>query len=369
MRALPRATGVLVAFGRLLRMNGFAVSPGQSMTFVEAVGLLGPRGIEDIHRAARATLAPPHERDQEFEALFRHHFLGQSLAVPDLQPSEEEETEIRDERAGESEPPEIEGMEESGEAATSAESLLERQFPRRDPLALLRRFERDLPGRLPKRRAYRRKPKKTGDLWHFRRALRDAARHDGELVTLPRLGRIERQKRLLLLIDVSGSMKTGTDDLLRLAHALARAAERSEIFTIGTRLTRITRALRRRSATQALDAVSSLVADFDGGTRLGEAMDAFLAIPRFASFARGAVVVILSDGLERGDHTLLLGGMARLRRLADSITWLTPLSSGEVFEPQTTALRAIRPYLDHLGSAASLDHATNELLRLGENRQ
>lgn len=363
MSTLPRATETFIRFGQLLRLNGFAVAPDQSMTFVEAVGLLGPKNIADIHRAAHATLAPAPERRDEFDALFRHHFLGQSLAAPDLSPSEED-TDVSEARDGDMEPPDLDEPEEAGQDATGAERLFDRQFAAQARTNLLRRFERDVPSRLPRRRAYRRRAARHGDALHMRRALKDAARRDGEFVTLPKRRRITRQKRLLLLIDVSGSMKAGTDNSLRVAHALARAAERLEIFTIGTRLTRITRALRRRNDEQALAAVSHVVADFDGGTRLGAALDAFLAIPRFAGFARGAVVIVLSDGLERGDHRPLEDAVARLHRLADSITWLSPLAQSDTFTPQTAALQAIAPLTKNFGSAASPEHIVQSLLTL-----
>jgi len=366
MTALPRAAEALIRFGQLLRLNGFSVAPDQSITFVEAVGLLGPMDIADIHRAAHATLAPPPERRAEFDALFRLHFLGQSLAAPDLSPRDDE-TDISEAGDGSLEPPEIDQPEQTGETATGAERLFERRFDASQPSRLLRRFEREAPARLPRQRAYRRRAARAGDALDMRRALRNAAGRDGEFVTLPRLRRITRQQRLLLLIDVSGSMKAGTDDYLRVAHALARVAERLEVFTIGTRLTRITRALRRRHAEQALAAVSSVVADFDGGTRLGAALGAFLAVPRFAGFARGAMVIMLSDGLERGDHRRLEAACGRLRRLARSLVWLSPLATEDGFTPQTAALQALAPQVTRFGSAASPDRLVRSLLTLADS--
>ena len=153
----------------------------------------------------------------------------------------------------------------------------------------------------------------------MRRALREAVRRDGEVVRLPVLQRRLAQRRVLLLIDVSGSMKDRTDTQLRFAHTLARATNRLEVFTLGTRLTRITRAMRRSSRDQALAMASTLVADWDGGTRLGDALQAFLAVPRFAGFARGAFCIVLSDGLERGDPSAMTDAVARMSRLAWAI--------------------------------------------------
>src|SRR5690606_31506323 len=142
---------------------------------------------------------------------------------------------------------------------------------------------------LPKRRSRRMAASKGRGRLDMRRALREAGRRDGEVVALPALERRKRRRRVLLLIDVSGSMKDHTDTSLRFAHTLAQATDRLEVFTLGTRLTRITRALRRRNREQALARAGALVADWDGGTRLGDAMQAFLSVPRFAGFSRGAL--------------------------------------------------------------------------------
>jgi uncharacterized protein with von Willebrand factor type A (vWA) domain len=198
----------------------------------------------------------------------------------------------------------------------------------------------------------------------MRRLLRDAVRRDGEVMSLPKLTRKTRQRRILLLIDVSGSMKTLTEDAMSLAHALMGAADRAEVFTLGTRLTRVTRVLRLKQRGQALGAAASLVSDWDGGTRLGDALDAFLRVPRFSSFARGALVVVVSDGLERGDPKVLVEAVAKLSTLAWRIAWLTPLAADAGYEPQTAALRALLPFLDHLGNGAGLRPLCDEILAL-----
>jgi uncharacterized protein with von Willebrand factor type A (vWA) domain len=187
-------------------------------------------------------------------------------------------------------------------------------------------------------------------------------RRDGEVTRLPRRQRTTRQRRVLLLIDVSGSMKSGTEGALRLAHALVQSAERAEVFTLGTRLTRVTPALRRRDRDQALTLASGLVADWDGGTRLGEAMGAFLAVPRFAGFARGALAVVVSDGLERGGPEALQTAMARLHSLAWAVLWLSPLAADPDYRPETGALRAILPMLDRFGDGATPASVAGEIL-------
>lgn len=362
---LPRAAAPFVAFAPLLRANGFAVAPEQTLTFVEAVGLLGPGGMADIRRAALACLAPPPERRAEFDALFRAHFFGQTVAADAPGDGPDDEMWIGEEAAGTVEPPEPDEQNQAGEQATGSEVLSRRLFPPLGEAEALRRFRRAAPRRLPRRRSYRRTPAKAGDAWNMRRSLRHAVRTDGEVMSLPKMQRKWRQRRLLLLIDVSGSMKATSDAHLRFAHALAGAGERAEVFTIGTRLTRISRALRHRNRDQALARAAAVVADWDGGTRLGDALAAFLAVPRFATFARGAAVIVLSDGLERGDHGTMVDAVARLSRSAWRLVWLTPLAAGSGFEPQTEALAAVRPYLDTIGDAGSIERICTQVLELG----
>jgi uncharacterized protein with von Willebrand factor type A (vWA) domain len=172
----------------------------------------------------------------------------------------------------------------------------------------------------------------------------------------------------LLLIDVSGSMKSRTDDNMKLAHAVVHAAPNVEVFTFGTRLTRVSRALRLKRREQALSAAAHLVSDWDGGTRIGDALQAFLAVPRFGGYARGAAVVILSDGLERGDPSALRDAVAKLSRRAWRLSWLTPLATGTNFQPQTEALIAIRRFVDDLASGSSTAAIVSHVLSLGQRK-
>lgn len=362
---LPRAAEPFLAFSSLLRENTFAVAPEQVMVFIEAVGLLGPKDMASIHRAARATLAPPPERHAEFDALFRLVFLGQSIPVPASGDSDEEQLLVGDDETGSGEPPDPEEINEAGGDATEAESLGLRHFDGLDDIETLRRFRRQAPQKLPWRKSYRRAPGSRGRDLNMRKALRMAVQRDGELIELPRLVRQKRQRRIVLLIDISGSMKQHTDTYLRFAHSLAQVGLRIEIFSLGTRLTRITRALKLRNRTQALAMASTLVADWDGGTRLGDALQAFLAIPRYAGFTRGAAVVMLSDGLERGDPAAMIDAVEHLSRLAWKLAWLTPLAADPEYSPETTALKAVLPYLNVLDNGSSISSLCNQVLALG----
>jgi uncharacterized protein with von Willebrand factor type A (vWA) domain len=343
-----------------LRAAGFAAAPEQVQSFLAAVGLLGPRTIADIRRAAHAVFGPGPERRAEFDAVFDAVFLGRALSAP-VPGAPEDLPESFD--AGAFEPgPEPGEDEPSGATATAAERLFLRALAAGDEAGVLRAFARALPGRLPRRRS--RRLGGRGGLPDPRRAFREAMRRDGEVLRLPTRRRLTRQRRVLLLVDVSGSMKAGTDGTLGLAHALVQAGERVEVFTVGTRLTRVSRALRHPDRRRALDLAAGLVADWDGGTRLGPALAAFLAVPRFAAFARGALVVIVSDGLERGGPEALVAAVVRLRALARSVLWLSPLAADPAFRPETGAMRAILPMLDRLGDGSSAAAIAREVLGL-----
>jgi uncharacterized protein len=364
---LPRAARAFVSFVALLRANGFAIAPEQTAAFLEAITLLGPRDPEDIRQAGLATLAPPPERRATYDLLFRIHFLGGDEIRSD-DGEDEDVVRLQEEGRGQDEPPLADEANESGEMAVRAEALAERRFGPGRPSDALRRLAREAGRRLPRRRGHRRMRARRGPWADLRRTLREAARNDGEVMRLRRLKRRTRPRKMLLLIDVSGSMKARSEENLRLAHTLAQAAPNVEIFTFGTRLTRLTRALRIKRREQALAAAEHLVSDWDGGTRIGDALRAFLAVPRFGAYARGAAVVILSDGLERGDLSALREAVVKLSRRAWRLSWLTPLATGAGFVPQTEALVAIRRFVDDMADGGSSAAVVGHLLSLRQRR-
>ncbi|HLY00169.1 MAG TPA: VWA domain-containing protein [Roseiarcus sp.] len=363
----PRAVRPFIDFVPLMRANGFAVAPEQTTAFLSAISLLGPRDLEDVRRAGLATLAPPPERHAAYRALFDMHFLG--AEGDDLDEGEEEDVvRVQEDRRGMDEPASADESNESGEAATRAEALVERRFGPGGAGEALRRLSREASRRLPKRLSYRRWRARRGVVVDLRRTLRDAARNDGEVIKLSHLKRRMRLRRLLVLIDVSGSMKARTEDNLRLAHALTQAIPRVEAFTFGTRLTRVTRPMRLKRREQALAVAAHIVSDWDGGTRIGDALKAFLAVPRFASYARGAITLIISDGLERGDPAALADAVGRLSRGAWRLSWLTPLAIGRDFRPRTEALIAVSRFVDDMVDGGSTPAIVDHILALGRRR-
>jgi len=361
---LPHAARIFISFVALLRANGFAVAPEQTTAFLAAIELLGPRSLEHIRQAGLATLAPPPERRATYDRLFDIHFRG-SEAIERAEGEDEDVVRLQEEGRGGNEPPLSDEANESGLAAARAEALVERRFAHGISNDALRRLSREAPARLPRRRGHRRMRARRGPFADLRRTLRDSVRNDGEVLRLGRLRRRLRPRKLLLLIDVSGSMKARTEENMKLAHALLQAVGNAEIFTFGTRLTRVTRPLRLKRREQALTAAAHLVSDWDGGTRIGDALQAFLAVPRFGGYARGAAVIIISDGLERGDVSALRDAVAKLSRRAWRISWLTPLATGSGFRPQTEALIAIQRFVDDIVDGGSSLAVVSHLLSLG----
>ncbi len=366
---LPKAARPFVDFATRLRAHGFAIAPEQTVAFLEAVALLGPRHMIDIRRAAIATLAPPRERIGAFLALFEAHFLGSGRALPpEAGAGEEEPLRVQEEAGGEEDVLLEVAGETKGETASPAEALGLRRFPVRPAARALDRFRREAPRRLPRRRSALLVRARRGPVVDLARTLRRSAAREGELLELAFRRRATRQRRIVLLIDVSGSMKEQSETNLRFAHALARVAERLEVLTFGTRLTRVTPALRVRSVERALDRAARTVRDWDGGTRIGEALAALLRVPRLVGFARGAVVLVLSDGLERGDPGAMVRAVERLARLAHRLVWLSPLASGPGWRPETAAMRAVLPRLDALLPAGSIAVLCRQVLDLARDR-
>jgi uncharacterized protein with von Willebrand factor type A (vWA) domain len=188
-----------------------------------------------------------------------------------------------------------------------------------------------------------------------RTTVRRSLRAGGEPVQLKQRGPSTRPRRLVLLIDVSGSMDPYTRALLRFAHAAVASGRRVETFALGTRLTRLTRALSSRDPDEAMARASEAVEDWSGGTRLGEGLRTFNDRWGIRGIARGAVIVILSDGWERDDPALLAEQMQRLHRVAHRVVWVNPLKATAGYEPLARGMAAALPHVDNFVEGHSLE--------------
>ena len=213
--------------------------------------------------------------------------------------------------------------------------------------------------RPPRRPAHRRTPWHRGDV-DAQRTLRLMLRRMGEPAEIAWRRRSERPRRLVLLVDVSGSMSAYADALLRLAHRFSHPGPTRgtpgavEVFTLGTRLTRVTRAMRMRDPERAIVAAGETVPDWSGGTRLGEGLRIFMDRWGQRGLARGSVVVVFSDGWERGDAALLGEQMRRLHRTAHRVVWVNPHVGKAGYLPVQQGIVAALPYVDDLVAGHSL---------------
>ncbi|TDC05777.1 VWA domain-containing protein [Nonomuraea longispora] len=349
--------GFLVA----LREAGLRTAPAKRADLLRVIAESPPSGMAALYWSARIILLQDVADLPAFDRVFDAWFRGARTDPPVL----------RDDGTpslggpGEEEPPEHEARPGDGTEASALRTYGTRDLGRTRERTLMRALEAAWPAALPVTPSRRRRPSRSGDRLDVRHAWRRAHRHDGEIIDLRRLARPRRPRRLLILADVSGSLRQHTPDLLRVAHTALRAAPaRTEVFTFGTRLTRITAALSHPHADQALRSVSELVTDADGGTAIGASLHRFLADPRFAALARGALVIVLSDGLERGDPGPMVRATARLSRLGHRLVWWSPLACSPTYRPATRAMSAQLPSLDHLGGVRDLATALAEVRRL-----
>ena len=251
----------------------------------------------------------------------------------------------------------------SGLHASPLESVGTRRFARTSAgeREALREIGAAMATALPVTTARRAVRARRGRCLDLQRVLHEANRTGGEVLRLAWRHRPPRPRRVLLLIDVSGSQRAHSADLLRFAHEVVRGTERAEAFTFGTRLTRVTRELDTPDVDRALDDLSATVLDADGGTRIGVALQQFLDDSRLVALARGAIILVMSDGLERGDPAAMADATRRLGRLGHRLVWWSPLACDPAYRPVTRGMHAVLGDLDALAGARDLTTLLHEL--------
>ena len=371
-RALARdAPFVAVALGRSLREAGLPVTPERAATFASAVALLDPGERAPLYWAARLSFVSAREQLGAFDAVFTALVDGiadpagdgrgdptatrppRSIARPPGAPAATgaAPAAAAGVASGDAPPRPV----AAGVSASAAERLADVRLDELDEreLALVGALIRRLALATPPRRARRVRTSRRGEHLDMRATLRRSRRTAGDPVERLHHRRRRRPRRLVALLDVSGSMGPYARAYLLLLEGAARGAG-AETFVFATRLTRVTRALREGRAGAALERASAAAPDWAGGTRLGEAMRTFNDRHGRRGMARDAVVVVLSDGWERGDPALLGRELERLSRLAYRIVWVNPRVAAPGFAPQTGGMRAALPHVDELVSGHSL---------------
>ena len=352
----------LVAFGRALRAAGVPVGSGDVLTFCQAMAPLDPADLVDLYWAGRATMVTRREHIPVYDRVFRSFFLDGADELPEpvrralknpattqsvLEvPATEPGTGERDERPA-----------RLGLVGSDAEVLRSKAFATCTPeeLAALRRIMARMRLAPPRRRTRRTVRARDGRTPDLRRTVRETMRTHGEPSRLFWRRRRLRRRPLVLILDVSGSMADYSRNLLQFAHSATRANARVEVFCFGTRLTRITKALERRRVDDALAQAARTVFDWEGGTRIGDSLDTFVRDWGRHGVCRAGIVVICSDGLDRGDPQVLASAMERLARLSHRVVWLNPhKGTSRDFQPNTLGMMVAAPFVDVLLSGHSL---------------
>jgi uncharacterized protein len=357
----------LFGFVTTLRDHGVAISPPKHVDFLNGVTRLALTSLDDLYWIGRITLVTRTDDLDLYDSVF-HAWFHDTIVAPideiDTADYESETPSVNDRSERELESVNL--GEGSGLEASADDLTGRRTFPATSAEARLLCTQIGQVARryVPRERTRRLRPARNGPMLDIRRVLRSATRSGGEILSLAYRRAPHRARKLLVLIDVSGSLKAHSPDFLRFAHALVNAVERVQVYTFGTRLTHVTQALRQEDVDHALRELGDVVFDLDGGTRIGASISEFLGSGRRRNMACGAVILVLSDGLERGDPHLMMAGVERLARLSHRIVWLTPLASGPSYTPRTKAMTAVQPSLDRLGSSSSLEDLRAELSNL-----
>jgi uncharacterized protein len=354
-------TAHAVRFSRELREAGVLVTPAQTALFVEALAWVNVFEVRAFHDAARACLVCRRDDLSKFETVFRGFWLELGMGgVPSellnqapvaSKQHKPRPAEVRgDSNANPKSPGQLEPQRLSDRALTYSadEALKTKRFDAMNTAELeaarraLARFE----WRIGQRLTRRFKASTRAERLDWRRSLRTAFRFGGEWVRLEWRARKTKPRPLVVLADVSGSMERYARMLLHFMHAVTQRSERVETFVFGTRLTRITRSLERRSVDVAVNEIGKTVNDWSGGTRIGSSFTVFNRTWAKRVLGRGAVILVISDGWDQGEPDVLARAMERLQKTCHRLIWLNPLIGTQNFEPRTRGLLAALPFVD-----------------------
>jgi uncharacterized protein with von Willebrand factor type A (vWA) domain len=349
---------ILLGFARALRAAGVPVTLDRSRAWLEAASLVDLGDRQATYWAGRATLCSCPDDLDRYDQVFEAWFLAEE-GLPRQQPRARQTELVSAPLPDDEQESGVgEGEEDAVQALASATEVL-----RHRDIAELSGAQKAILAAMftalrpvsPRRRAHRRTAFRRGEV-DAGRTLRQTLRRMGEPADIAWRRRRTRPRRVVMLVDVSGSMSKYADALVRLAHRYVVVGDRGvvEVFTTGTRLTRVTRALTHRDPERALLAAGHAVPDWAGGTRLGENLKAFNDRWGQRGMARGAVVVVFSDGWERGDPALLAEQMARLHRMAHRVVWVNPHRGKAGYQPVQSGVLAALPHVDDFVAGHSL---------------
>ena len=356
-------TDLFVRFCNELRVAGLPVGSDDVMALCRSLAELDPTDIMDTYWAGRCTVVSRRDHIPVYDDVFRAFFLDERLERSDdprltMRASQNSQgvLQVPDaEQTGASEQEDDEfhlGLEASTVDVSRSKHFADCSA---EELAALRRIMAAYRLTPPRRRSRRRRVRRDGEQIHIRGMVRETMRRHGEPDRIVRAERKLRPRPLVLLLDVSGSMSDYSRNLLQFAYSTKRAAGRVEVFCFGTRITRITPQLDRRRPDEALNRAAASVFDFDGGTRIGDCLAVFVRRWARRGIARGGVVVICSDGLDRGHPETLATAMEQISRLSHRIVWMNPHVAGRKGHiPNSLGMMVAEPFVDEVMSGHDL---------------
>jgi uncharacterized protein with von Willebrand factor type A (vWA) domain len=381
----------LLLFGRLLRGLGMDINPGRMINLVQALEQINIAKKADFYYATRSLLVHRHEDiplfDEAFELLWRipaeewstmdPRAMGERRRFrrPAFTPSPLQERKVNssEQKAGGPVNPDEPPILQAALTYSQREVLRHKDFSEltAEELQEMKRLMSRLVWQLGTRPSRRMRPGQ-GSQFDMRRTIRNNLRFGGEILLWERRQRKVKSRPLVIIADISGSMERYTRLLLHFIYSLSEGLhQKVEAFVFSTRLTHITRQLRERDVDQALLLVSRQVPDWSGGTRIGEALKTFNFVWGRRVLGQGAVVLLISDGWDRGDVDLLKKEIARLQRSCYRLIWLNPLLGSDEYEPLTRGMQAALPYIDDflpVHNLASLEDLAGRLSRIEAHR-
>jgi uncharacterized protein with von Willebrand factor type A (vWA) domain len=376
----PELTGfdeLFIEFAHDLRFHGMVIGSDDVITYLSAISVLDASDIMDVYWSGRITLVRKKDNIPLYNKRFQAFFLDISDNEPDvrkvkLKSSANAGATLEVPNVEQGLPGEvIEDETRLGYMASAADISRHKAFANctDEELNRFRKLISMLKVSPPKRRTYRTQSTPKGKVLDMRRMARETMRSLGEPKDLTYIKRKEKLRSIVFILDVSGSMADYSRNLLQLAYSARRANTKVEVFCFGTRLTRITKSIDKRTPDEAMRLAGESVLDWDGGTRIGDAITTFVKESRRSRLGRGAIVVICSDGLDQGEPQVLDKSMQTLSRLAHKVVWVNPhKGDNEDYKPNTIGMIIADPYIDKIYSGhnyKSLEEFARELSRMG----
>jgi hypothetical protein len=367
-----------VLFIQMLRHAGMPVSLEQTMDFSQALTLIDIGSREQVHHAGRSLLVSRYEHLRLFDTIFNRFWRNQSdyigrghTRLPSRHRRNPDHPLVVDRYLQSTMPQDAEEIEIADKRATfnNAEVLQQKEFSEMTPeeLQAIKRLMQQMRWSVSLRQTRRRVRDRKGDVIHLRRVMRSAVRHNGVPLMLDWQSRKIKQRPLILIADISGSMEKYSRLILQLFYSVSHSARKVECFVFGTRLTRITPQLKFKNIDIAIDEAAREVVDWSGGTRIGGSLADFNHQWSRRVLRRGAIVLIASDGWERGDVSQLQKEMHFLQLRSYRLFWLNPLLGKSTYEPLVEGMAAAMPYIDHFLPCHNLQSLEEFGQYLGEN--